>query len=183
MTGVQTCALPISRIQTVTFPEEIASLELIRFNGNFTGFIYDFVAYGDLVSSAGTISTDIAIISNYDFSRFRYRGNLSVFEFDLGKLLNRSDMLGRVTLNTSLEGTGHSFETLEFQITGLINSLEYNNYTYQNTQITGHLSNRRFNGHMVMNDPNISLQFAGLVDFHDEIPVVNFSAQDRKSVV
>jgi hypothetical protein len=97
-------------------PDEIINLGLISFTGNFTGFIYDFVAYGQFRSAAGNLSTDIAIVSNHDFSRFNYRGNLSTSGFDIGKLLDKQDQFGKIALNTQLTGKGHTLETIDVEI-------------------------------------------------------------------
>ena len=45
----------------IVIPDNLKKLGRIRYNGNFTGFIDDFVAYGKLESDLGGISTDIAI--------------------------------------------------------------------------------------------------------------------------
>ncbi len=174
---IESFTLPLNqKLPHISLPEEINNLGLVHFAGNFTGFIYDFVAYGQFNTTLGNISTDIAIISNQDFSRFRYRGNLSSHSFNLGKLLNIPNQLGNISLNTRITGSGHNLETLDMEIAGMVNSLEIKGYPYQNMKVAGHFSNKRFSGDLLVNDPNIQMFFAGLMDFQDTIPLLNFSA-------
>lgn len=158
-------------------PPESQALGMINFSGNFTGFIYDFVAYGQFQTALGRISTDLAIISNDDFTDIRYRGNLSTSGFDLGALLGNQSSFGSIALRAGLTGSGTSLSNLQVDMTGQVQSLQFRGYNYKNINVSGYFSNKRFNGNLLVNDPNLFVDFSGLMDFGGEVPSLNFTAQ------
>jgi hypothetical protein len=177
---IETFRLPASSsIPRLQLPDELLNLGMASFSGNFTGFIYDFVAYGTFKTSLGNISTDIAVVSNHDYSSVSYSGNLSTRGFDIGTLAGRK--AGMVSLNTRIKGSGLQLNTLNLEMTGRINSLDLLSYTYKNIDISGQFSNNRFNGNLLIDDPNIFMNFVGLIDLQKEIPELNFSAHIDKA--
>jgi hypothetical protein len=147
----------------------------ISYKGKFTGFIDDFVAYGDMESNLGKISTDLSFkpdTNNY----FKFNGQLKAEKFKIGKLLGNEKNIGMVTLNVIADGYSCSGKTINAEINGIINSLEVKNYKYQNIKLSGILSDKTYNGSIVINDPNVSLEFMGMVDFSSEIYDVDFTA-------
>lgn len=160
-----------------SLPKEIENLGLASFSGNFTGFFYDFVAYGKLTSALGEINTDIAIVSHDNYSRFNYRGSLASPGFNLGALLGGNGDIGRIAFHANLAGSGHDLESLRMDMDGVVNSLDYKGYDYRNIAIAGNLSNKSFNGNLLIDDPNLKLDFKGLVDFNRTIPYLSFSAK------
>jgi hypothetical protein len=71
----------------LVLPIILHRLNYLRFKGNFTGFLQDFVAYGDFQTGLGNFSTDILFTPVQNVSRadtasaFSYRGLLKSTDF------------------------------------------------------------------------------------------------------
>ena len=160
----------------IKFPKEAYALGLTRISGNFDGFINDFVTKARIVTQLGTINSDINLKFKNDIEYAAYKGTLTVTEFDLGKLINEP-LLGKVSLNGKVEGSGLSLQTVETKIDGLISKIEANGYPYSNIDIEGLFTKSTFVGEAITNDPNCKFDFNGEVDFSNAIPEFDFKAQ------
>lgn len=150
-------------------------LTYLSFKGNYTGFIEDFVAYGDFKTNIGELHSDL----NMKFgSRHRvpvYSGNLSAIGFDLGKLLNDST-LGPVTFNAKVDGSGLKFEDLNAKFDANFDEIYFKGYTYRQITTKGTFDKKLFNGLMEANDPNLVMSFAGTMDFNTVLPQFRFKS-------
>ncbi|MFP4289529.1 MAG: translocation/assembly module TamB domain-containing protein [Bacteroidales bacterium] len=163
--------------ENLQLPEELINLGAVSFSGRLTGFLHDFVAYGNFTSALGNMSTDIAIVSNDRFKNINYKGNLSLEEFDLGRFTDETDLLGSIGMNANLVGSSRNFSEFDLNISGDVDYLDFKNYRYRNLDVAGHYFSNKFNGNIMLNDPNITLDFSGLADFSQHMPYVNFTAQ------
>jgi len=163
--------------EKLQLPQELINLGAVSFSGRLTGFLHDFVAYGNFTSALGNMSTDIAIISSNKFRNIRYKGNLSLEDFDLGTFTDQPDLLGSIGLNANLVGSSRNLSEFDLNISGEVDYADFKNYRYRNLDIAGHYLNKKFNGNIMLNDPNITLDFSGLADFSQHMPYVNFTAQ------
>lgn len=167
----------IPALKKTTMPN-LAALGNVRFNGSYTGFISDFVTYGTLQTSLGTLVTDI----NMKFPAGGepvYSGDISTNSFQLGRFMNNSQ-LGAIAFNGKVKGTSFVWEKLDMAINGTVRSLQFNDYTYQNITAKGVLKNRMFNGDFAVNDPNAVLQGSGLIDLSKQTPAFNVTAHVEK---
>jgi hypothetical protein len=140
----------------------------INFEGNFTGFINDFVANGFLNTSLGKISADVNVKINKE-NNIRYNGKIKAEQFQLGTWLNESE-LGIVNANLKLEGTGWINTKPEIKLDGLIDAFEYHNYRYTNVEITGLAKDNSFEGKIKSLDPNFNIVVDGLLSIKDSMP-------------
>ncbi|MBT8295716.1 MAG: translocation/assembly module TamB, partial [Gramella sp.] len=74
------------------------------------------------------------------------------------------------------DGGGFNPEDLNTQLKGAISRFTYNNYTYKNIRLIGNLRNPLFNGYFVSDDPNLQMEFNGLIDVSEDINVYDFEA-------
>jgi len=150
------------------------NLGAISFNGNFTGFIQDFVTYGTLNTELGSVSTDILFRPDTS-STFSYKGTLKARSLELGKILELEDILGSLSANLDVEGTSKSFKNFRADIEANINSLEFNNYTYRDIKISGLVTDKIWDGTVSSNTEELKMDLLGRFDFTDDVPVVDFS--------
>lgn len=111
----------------------------------------------------GTAEADIAMQNLSNSADVTYKGNLIFNEFNIGRLLDQKN-LGKTTLNLFVDGKGFIPENLDTQVRGRISKIGYNNYTYSDILVRGNVKNKVFNGSLVSNDPNLRMEFTGLVD-------------------
>lgn len=168
----------IPAIRNITTPN-LKRLTYLRFKGTYTGFINDFVSYGTLQTNLGTLVTDL----NMKFPRNGepvYTGELSTNGFQLGSFIN-SSRIGLVDFHGKVNGRGFKWQTLDMNIDGVVNRIQYDNYTYQNITAKGNFTNRLFKGLFIMKDPNADLDLRGEVDLTGAKPFFNVTANINRA--
>jgi hypothetical protein len=154
-------------------------LEYLRFKGNFTGFIKDFVTYGTLETKLGVLVTDVNM-KFPDNAPTIYTGGIETRSFALGEFLD-APQVGIINFKGSVNGHGLKPSTLNAKLDGFIRSLDVNNYNYQNIVVKGTVAKRLFNGEVISNDPNLMARLNGLIDFSKQVPTFNFDAEISKA--
>lgn len=169
-----------TEVDYVQFPQSFYESGLLKFNGNFSGFLSDFVTYGTLKSDMGDLSTDILVTP--DKGGFvHYQGNISTSDFELGNLL-KNDNLGKLTFRGLVDGSYNNRNKKIYGIyRGNIAEIGINNYIYQNIKLDGKLLDKMFDGFIGINDDNLKFIFSGKVDFNPEIPDFDFALQLDKA--
>lgn len=123
----------------------------------------------------GTLRSDLELTEIDDIDNANYLGNVIFEEFDIGKLID-DPKAQFVSANVDVDGKGFTLDNLQTDIKGDVFSLVYNGYTYQGIQLSGDLGNKIFNGELKADDPNLQLDFNGLVDFAEEKKKFDFKA-------
>jgi hypothetical protein len=163
---------PFVKEKFIQLPDNFKSLGTIRFKGNFTGFYHDFVTYGTLKTSLGTLTTDISFKLKNGMPY--YKGDILSTGFDLGTFADLKEDLGRITLDVNVDGSGFSKEDLDATLVGNIKKVEIKNYEYNNVEVKGNFKNQIFAGFLAVHDENMSFDFNGSIDLSKEIPELNF---------
>ncbi|MCG2617318.1 translocation/assembly module TamB domain-containing protein [Terrimonas sp. NA20] len=169
----------VPAIRSITQPD-LKKLGYVRFNGNFTGFIRDFVTFGTIQTNLGTITSDLNMKLPADQQPV-YSGTIASDYFKLGEFLNDSK-IGVVALNGSVRGRGFNVKTLRTDLDGKIRFADYNGYRYNNIVLKGTLDKKRFEGNASIDDPEAQLTLNGVIDFGDTtVPRFNFLAEVKKA--
>ncbi len=178
ITDLSNFRLPVSaRNNYPQVPSNLANLGRISFRGRLTGFVNDMVAFGRLQTDIGVITSDILVRQHLPSGLPSYKGQLITENFNLGKLFEAENQIGLLNLNAEVEGKGITLETVDLAIAGQVKSVELRGYTYNNLEIAGNLSNQKFNGSLLVKDPNLFLDFQGIINLGEAIPVFDFSAR------
>jgi hypothetical protein len=154
-------------------PKELNTLGLIRYKGNVTGFLSNLVAYGNLNTNLGSVSTDILLQLSNDFKNLTYNGTIKSGNFQLGKLLNNKQ-LGKIAFNFNTKGTKKENASLKGELKAKVPELQFNNYTYRDIQLTGKYDGTGFDGTVDVEDENINAHFLGVIDLTKKLPVFDF---------
>ena len=135
----------------------------LQLNGNtiITGNSLDANVF--ITTQLGSAKADVKIANFSNSAATTYVGNVVVNNFNLGRLLNRTD-IAKTSFNLFVDGRGFTPESLNTQIRGRISRLTYNNYEYTSVLVMGTVLNSVFNGNLVSQDPNLQMEFNGLVD-------------------
>lgn len=135
-----------------------------------------------LIKTDSRISTELGLIDARlqlnridDIDNALYKGKLIFKDFLAGKLLN-DGKLGKVSFNLNVEGNSFLLAKMNTKAQGDIFSMEYNGYSYKDLEISGNFANKKFNGNIHSNDPNLKLNFKGLADLSQEIYNFDFIA-------
>lgn len=159
-------------------PLHMDRLSSIRFQGSFTGFVNDFVAYGKFQTNLGNVDSDLNFKTSGDVPV--YSGSLTTNNFNLGALLGVGQ-LSTVSFNAKVNGAGFNLKTLKAQVDADVKQISLYDYTYTNIKTSGEMNRKFFNGSLTVNDPNLDMDFAGTIDFNGPVPVFNFNSEIRKS--
>lgn len=160
----------------ISLPQSLSHLGRVRYRGNFTGFIDDFVAYGTFNTELGEISTDL-LIQPRQKEGLALKGNLKTRNFDIGGLVDNRENVGKFSMNMEVKGSLFQDRGFRAQTDGTIEKLEINRYNYSNIQLNGLLTHKKYDGVLSIDDPNIQFNFHGGIDFSGEVPVFDFNAR------
>ena len=163
----------------IRVPDAFENLGRVRYEGNFTGFIDDFVAYGTMNTNLGEISTDL-LIQPRQVEGLAMKGNLKTQDFDIGGLLENEENFGKFSMDIQVKGSILQ-EGFRAQTDGNINKLEINQYNYKNIRLDGLLTDKKYDGSLSIEDPNVQFDFQGGIDFSGEVPVFDFQAELAKA--
>ncbi|MEO6550222.1 MAG: translocation/assembly module TamB domain-containing protein, partial [Ferruginibacter sp.] len=164
----------IPSLKNVTQPQ-LGKLGNIRYKGNFTGFINDFVAFGSINTRLGIITGDINMKLPAGKAPI-YLGKLSTVGFRLGEFIN-NDQLGAISFNGKVNGTGFTEKDINANFDGFIKSVEFAGYEYQRIAIVGDFGKKLFTGFVSIDDPNLQLDsLKGTIDLSSAIPHFAFDA-------
>ena len=159
---------------------QLSSLGNIRFKGNFTGFINDFVAYGDINTALGNLSADL----NMKLPKNKvpsYSGKISSPGFQLGRLINNSQ-LGTIALTGKVKGSGFTVNTLNVDFDGKVQQVGFSGYNYRNITLNGKFVKSLFTGQLDIDDPNLKVKdLNGSVSLLGDSTKFNFTADLQKA--
>lgn len=149
--------------------------------GNFTLRGYTEITSNSIVSN-NTIQTSLGLIKSElkmnrinDVENAKYQGDVILDKFNLGAFLN-DNKIGDISMDMNLNGSGFTLDALNTKAIGTIFYLNYNDYQYQNIQISGNFENNKFNGKFQSNDENLIMQFDGLADLSQSQHNYDFKA-------
>lgn len=161
--------------EKILLPESFKRLQVINFDGNFTGFIDDFVTYGTFTSNLGALSTDLSI--KPDTTGFLdFKGRLKTFDFEIGELTSSEKYVGKLNMNVTLDGQIQSAEQFIASLKGIVEGIEVNGYNYNNIDVEGDFTEKAYDGSISIEDPNVKVDFLGRLDFSGDIPEFDFTA-------
>ena len=167
-----------ARFGNVTFGGALnIDINQFRTNGKLKTVLEKLDIAGDLKTALGRINTDLEMtLSGVP----RYSGTVKAYDFDLGELLNRTD-LGRTTLSAKVSGRGFQLKDIGEDIQANVSYIDFNGYRYSNIDIDGNYNGRFFDGKIDVNDRNINLDFEGGINFTSKLPAFNFNAKLRNT--
>ena len=167
----------------IQLPDLLHKMGVISIKGKFTGFYNDFVSNAQFVTELGALKTDITLkaAEDGDARKLTYSGKLLGRELDIGKLFSLESTLGKTNFSVEVDGAGIDLQNLEIEMVGAVNSLDFNGYNYRNIQVDGQLVRKVFNGILGISDKNLDLDFLGLIDFNETMPIFNFSSRIRNA--
>ncbi len=169
----------IPSLKNITMPQ-LSKLGNINFKGNYTGFINDFVTYGNISTNLGNIIADINM-KLPENKPATYSGKISSSGFKLGQFLN-TNSVGNIALDGNIVGSAFTLKDLKANFKGNIHRLEFKDYNYNNITVDGSFDKQIFTGHGNVNDPNLKIEgFNGSISLAGKEPAFNFDADLQKS--
>ncbi len=154
----------------------IDSITNLQFNGDFVGYLNNFIVDGTINSNMGTIVSDIKmVIPEHEDSVASYNGDIEVTDLNLGTLLLNDD-LGTVSLNAHVDGRSTVLEKANLKFNTAVEHFYYKGYKYVGINADGNLINKKFTGNLFIDDQFIALGFYGTCDFSKKQIVIDAKA-------
>lgn len=160
---------------SITIPNEIAIDAL------FEGYLKNFNAGLELATSFGAMNALIEMNPVEGNHEVPYDLALHIIDIDAGKILNKQDTLGPVTLAVNLKGYGMNPDSLNVLVDAVVQEAFFNGYTYKDLNIDGRIINRSFNGEIDMNDPNLDFDYKGYVNANPDSLALMFDLNLRNA--
>ena len=119
----------------------------------------NFVAKTNL----GVVKSKLAIKDMNQSDKAAYVGYVVLNDFNIGNLLDEKD-LSVVSLNLDIDGKGFSEKYLDTSLKGVVSNFAYNGYNYKNISLNGNFKLPIYKGSIIIKDPNLKMNFDGLVN-------------------
>lgn len=162
-----------SLLSFIKLPSQLGTLGQMRFNGNYTGYFKEFVAFGELRTAIGVASSDLKMNLRAGAANATYSGQVRFERFDLAALLSNPNF-GKMSLHTNINGKGLTAQTINALFEeGRVDSFVFKEYVYRNINIDGRLQHRHFNGKITSSDPNCDFSLTGIADLRDTLPKID----------
>jgi hypothetical protein len=116
-----------------------------------------------MTTQIGNVISDLSMQNMNLSDKAAYVGNVVLNNFDIGAFLDRKDV-GKASLNLDIGGNGFSEKYLNTSIKGGVSQIVYNNYSYKNVVLNGNFKSGLYEGQVAVDDPNLNINFDGLVD-------------------
>lgn len=159
----------------------VEKLNYLHYTGDYMGYIGNFAANGTLETNLGKLLSNITLqVPDMNSNRAVYSGKISTEGFSIGELL-RQPLLGEIAFNANVSGTAFDPEHAAVKIKSFINYFDINGYRYHNITAEGTLEKKKFDGDLIVDDPNLALAFYGSFDYNDKELDINAKANLLKS--
>ncbi|MGC4039932.1 MAG: translocation/assembly module TamB domain-containing protein [Flavobacterium sp.] len=147
---------------------------------NFTGNVEVTQHYinSDFVmnTALGIIESDLHISDLENIDNAKYNGNIILDNFDVGAMINDKD-IGKVSLNLDVDGKGFTQKYLNTSFAGDVFKVKYNGYNYTRIIVDGSFRQPIFKGKFYVNDPNLFMDFNGILDLSKKENIYDFHSK------
>lgn len=135
------------------------------FRGSYEGYIENFRVKGALKTNLGDIAEDIRLdIPGFNTNTAIYSGSITSDNVQVGSFL-KQPLFGGISLSEKFSGKSFNPDLAQANIDGFIKELTLNDYAYHNISTKGLLARKQFNGTLLVDDPNLALEFDGGINY------------------
>lgn len=128
-----------------------------------------------LISTIGGMEAVVEIQGIDAIEQASYQGNVVLNQFQLGILLEDSNF-GAATVNINLDGVGFDKEHLNTSLDGVVQSFTFKGYDYEHITLDGLMKMPYYKGYLSSKDPNLDLDFNGVIDLSGVEKIYDFEA-------
>ncbi|MBB2144031.1 translocation/assembly module TamB [Pedobacter sp. LMG 31464] len=135
-----------------SLPPTIELPNVIDAKGNFKGSMTDFNTNLNVQTDMG----GAVVVANMKGPKGKesYKANISLNNFNVGKLLKQQATLGKITAKADVVGTGLDPKKINAKFNAKVLSATYNKYNYRNLSLSGTYANQLVNVKSNMPDSN-----------------------------
>ena len=127
-------------------------------------------------TALGIIESDLHMSDIDNIDNAKYNGSIILDQFDVGAMLN-DKTIGKVTMNLDVEGKGFTKKYVNTSFAGDVFQLKYNGYNYTKIIVDGSFKQPIFKGKFYINDPNLFMDFSGILDLSKKENIYDFHSK------
>ncbi len=157
-----------------TIPQQLLKLGRVDLFGRGRGNLREIYAELQVNSDIGEATAELRLHDENGKGLQQYEGHVTSQDLGLGQVLDVANIVGSVSMDVQVQGSGYTAETAQANIDGNISSFGLKGYQYSNITVDGKLSSKVFDGALEVRDKNLNLDFTGSVDFSSSVPVYAF---------
>ncbi|MEK6449938.1 MULTISPECIES: translocation/assembly module TamB domain-containing protein [unclassified Myroides] len=156
-------------------PEQLSALGNVNLQGDIelTKRTLDTNVHILTSIGKGIAIVEIENLDNPD--KAAYKGNVILDQFDLGEFINNHNF-GVTSLNLDIDGVGFNQKSLNTSVKGDVFSFVFNKYKYTGLAVDGFMKMPYYRGLVHSQDPNLKLDFNGVIDLSAEVKNYDFEA-------
>ena len=165
----------LPRVLGRRLPQELKSFGTVKFIGTTSITPTQLTTNSVLTSALGYAKTNLIISNLNNPESAAYKGNIVVDNFNIGSIANTSS-LKNITANLDMNGVGFSLNKLNTILSGTVDEFYFEGYNYKNIEVSGNFKKPEFNGILKIDDPNLKMNFDGLISMKKEYNKYHFNA-------
>jgi hypothetical protein len=151
-----------------SLPPTIELPNVVNAKGNFKGSMTNFNTNLNIQTDMG----GAVVIANMKGPKGKesYNANISLNNFNVGRLLKQQATLGRITAKADVVGTGLDPKKISAKFNAKVLSATYNKYNYRNLSLSGTYANQLVNVKSNMLDSNASFNLNAQINLAGKYP-------------
>lgn len=127
-------------------------------------------------TALGIIESNLQMSDLDNIDNAKYNGNIILDGFDVGAMIN-DKTIGKVSMNLDVDGKGFNQKYLNTSFAGDVFQLKYNGYNYTKIIVDGSFKQPIFKGQFYINDPNLFMDFNGILDLSKRENIYDFHSK------
>lgn len=152
------------------YGEYVKKFGKVDFSGKFKGIYNNFTTTSEIRSSQlGEVRGSVKVKLNNNPELSTYYGDVVTNDLQIGKLINRPDLIKNVTFDGLMDGKGLTIPSAVLKLDGDVRQVYLNGYNYQNIALQGNMSQSLFEGVIEVFDPNLQANVSGSIDFSQQL--------------
>jgi translocation and assembly module TamB len=161
-----------------TLPSSLHLPRWFSMKGRVEGYLSALKMSLEAQTEFGAVALKTHIDGLGSASVLAYVGQLNFKNFNVGQLNSQAD-IGKATGYLAFKGHGADNRNLVVETDGFLNSIEYQDKTYQNISFEGQLAQQIIHTNLVIDDPKAKVSWKGDIDLGQEnIAIVGNSHLD-----
>lgn len=165
-------------IPPATIPSNISLPSYFKIQGDARGTTDVINTHLNLTSTFGNAELQADLdMRNQNQEIYDIQANLQ--NFDIGRIMQNQE-LGKITAQISAQGQSFDFERATADLNGNVNYVEYNNYRYQNLDLTGNIENGNYLVELYSQDPNADLNLIASGVYDENNPTLKLFGNINK---
>ncbi|MDA7810580.1 translocation/assembly module TamB, partial [Flavobacteriaceae bacterium] len=157
-------------------PSSIKTLGKFKFDGYVLANPNEVKSKFNLRVQDGLINAYLNISDLSNIDNAKYNGFINGNDIDVSRFINFKS-IGKSNFKFDIKGRGFTSEYLNSTVTGKIDKISLNNQILNELDIFGIVKNQVFDGKLKLNDPNLNLEFNGLIDFSNDLIDFDFDSK------